>query len=216
MVSKKQAASIIAYKLNSTLETSRVLLLLSGGSAASLGAQVVSSIKEDLRHNLFITLADERYGPRDHSNSNWLALKSAGLDIGSVDHYIILWEKQISREATSLEFESMLKRRLHGHPKVFAILGIGADGHTAGILPSSPAADEQHHLVADYDADELQRITIAPTFFRRIDIAYLYAEGPSKKVVLDKLNTETDEFNFPAALLRRCGHSVVLYNQEIS
>ena len=52
-------------------EGKSVLWLVSGGSNIKASVQIIDSISMDLRTNLSVMLADERYGPLGHTDSNW-------------------------------------------------------------------------------------------------------------------------------------------------
>jgi 6-phosphogluconolactonase/glucosamine-6-phosphate isomerase/deaminase len=58
----------------------QVLWLLSGGSNIQASIQVMDNISSGLSRNLSISLADERYGPPGHDQSNWHQLMQAGFD----------------------------------------------------------------------------------------------------------------------------------------
>ena len=80
---------------------------------------------------------------------------------------------------------------------IIATLGMGLDGHTAGILPYPESADEFHRLfeseawVCAYNAGNKnphkERITATLTFLKMVDVAFAFVSGADKKQKLDEV-----------------------------
>ena len=81
--------------------------------------------------------------------------------------------------------------------KIFAVFGMGADGHTAGIFPYPEDAKffsanfENNHFVSGYNAgaknEHPERITGTFSLFKNVDEAILFICGQGKKEALEKL-----------------------------
>ena len=211
MVNKVQAGNLVGQTIAMATKAGHTLLLLSGGSSIKVAIRALDAVDIKDRHNLFITLADERYGMRGHKNSNWQALVAAGLDFKKYAHYEPLWEETQSREKTAHELEKVIIREHKKAKTVIALLGIGKDNHTAGILPNSEAAKEDHHLVVDYDGPDFERITIAPPMFDTIDLVFVYTEGDTKKAAVEALYKNASAISQPAQLVKKAKHFTVLH-----
>ena len=189
-----------------------VLYLASGGSSMPITIAVINSLAPEVRSKLTFTLTDERYGKVGHADSNWRMLLSGGLNLAGVTSLPVLSGAAPSIEATATLFGDRLMKLFEKKPYVFALFGVGADSHIAGILPESPAAKEEVAPVVAYHAGEYERLTITPQIFRKIDSAYVYARGASKQTAIEGLSASLEYISFPNQLVKWCGHYVVSFN----
>ena len=190
-----------------------VLWLLSGGSNITASVQIIDSISMDLRTNLSVMLADERYGYVGHADSNWEQLLNAGFSTDNVRILPVL-EKGLSLEDTIQKYDEMAKIELSNNDLIIAQLGIGSDGHIAGILPSSPAVSNKYY-VAGYEAQDYKRLTLTFKSLRQVSEAYVFAFGYTKKETLEKLrDTNTSLAEQPSQILKELNEAY-LYNDQI-
>lgn len=192
----------------------RVLWLLSGGSNIPASVQIMENIPEEQSRNLSISLIDERYGPPGHSKSNWAQLMAAGFDAKHANLLPIL-QTGDSFEAAIEHFEQLATEAFDNHEVIIAQLGIGEDGHIAGILPGSPAAKEKKAFVTGYEAPPLSRLTLTFPGLRRIHAAYAFAFGEPKKEALQTLQAKTVKLEKqPAQILKELPEAY-LYNDQV-
>lgn len=159
--------------------------------------------------NLSIFLTDERYGPIGHSNSNWSHLEKNGFKLSgtrliptlvnrTLDETVQLYEKTVG---PFLSDSSVYK---------LAMAGIGADGHTFGIKPKSPAVFSKE-LVSGYRGDDFVRITLTPNAIKMMDEIVVYATGQEKQPVLDDLDNNISIVRQPAQALKQV-KNLTIYN----
>jgi 6-phosphogluconolactonase/glucosamine-6-phosphate isomerase/deaminase len=74
-------ADLTAHLITELRAGKRVLWLLSGGSNIRAIVEVMDSIDDSLTPNLSLLLADERFGPVGHHDSNWQQLLDAGFGL---------------------------------------------------------------------------------------------------------------------------------------
>ena len=188
------------------------LVLLSGGSAIASYSLLANRIRSGEIKNVKIGLVDERYGEPNHPNSNakaieaqtglWSACQQAG-----IEYRTILQGEPMIKEVK--EYEDWLSRAMEACPVRFGVLGIGLDGHTAGILPQPREEFDQlfqtDKLVVGYDskAKFSQRITLTPHAIRQFTHTLLLA-GDGKKQAFDiAANINPDHLhNTPAAIIQ--------------
>jgi 6-phosphogluconolactonase/glucosamine-6-phosphate isomerase/deaminase len=210
----------------------RVLWLLSGGSAVPIAVEVARRLRElsGARHGLnlaglVVSLIDERYGEPGHAESNWQALTESGLSLPGATLLPVL-VAGASLTDTAARFGRTLEARLAAADYSLGLLGIGPDGHIAGILPRSPAVTAPG-LTAAYDGRALppvtpggpqyQRVTMTPAALRQLDGAVLYVVGKSKWPILDALagpNNHQGLSEQPAQVLKQL-HQVTVFNDHI-
>lgn len=203
----------IVSEINVKASTGSVLYLASGGSSIALSVRVINQLTAEVRSKLTFTLTDERYGTLGHADSNWQQFIDSGLEKEGMTLLPVLREEKLSREETADNFATALSLVLETAPYVVALFGVGADSHIAGLLPESPAVREETALVASYVAPPFERISITPPVFRRIDSAYVYARGESKRVAIEGLTQDLPFVSHPNQLVKWCRHYMVSFNQ---
>jgi 6-phosphogluconolactonase/glucosamine-6-phosphate isomerase/deaminase len=192
----------------------RVLWIVSGGSNVRASVEIMDSIAADLTSSLSVMLGDERYGPTGHADSNWQQLIDAGFDAKQATVYPVL--KAEGFEATAKRFETEVKDAFGAAEVIIAQLGIGEDGHIAGILPGSPVASETTTaLVAAYEGEDYQRITLTPAALKHISAAYVFAFGGGKREALTQLRRKRLSVEQQPAQLLKQLRSVYIYNDQI-
>jgi len=194
-------APVIARPIIEALQSGRrVFWLIPGGSAAQLAILVMDLIAPALRTKLHITLTDERYGPPGHEDSNWHQLELAGFNsTGAVSSPVLNGTDFL---AATRSYNDYLDKELNSADYKIALFGIGADGHTAGILPHSVAADSQS-WAEGYEAPNFYRITMTPAAIAELDEAFVFAAGEAKWPALSQLKDSLDISEQPAQALKK-------------
>lgn len=189
----------------------QVLWLLSGGSAIRVAVAAADRLSaEDDLAGLTVSLADERYGPPGHANSNWQQLLDAGFRLTGATLKPVLNGKRL--EATAKAYAEFLVASIKNSFSI-ALAGIGADGHTFGIKPGSPAVDSRR-LVEAYPWDDYTRITPTFNLIRRLDSVVVYAAGQEKHEIIRKLNAEVPIDDQPAQLLKKLKQTIIFNDYE--
>lgn len=189
-------AATAARKLQQTLErykASPVLLLVSGGSWLSvldlLPLQLCSL-------QLTLGVLDERYDTNPANNNFALLMrttffataKSCGVDV---------IDTRVQFDEGAAELAARYTQTIHAWQKdnpdgvIVATLGMGADGHTAGIMPGYVAALSEDSVYAlAYTVPTTVnpfpvRVTVTPYFLRtQVTAAVAYVAGPHKCTLL--------------------------------
>jgi len=204
-------SKFLAGKLIKRLQIGdRVTWLVSGGSAVNLAVEISKDLEDFDLSQLHISLVDERYGPVGHSDSNWQLLINSGFSAPGAHLYPVL--KGGSLEDTTADFNEFINK-IDGYK--IALLGLGADNHTAGVLPNSPAITSSHTVVA-YQEGNYSRITMSLAGLKNLDEAVVYSVGESKRTALENLASEKElPINqFPSRIIRQIANWSV-YNDLI-
>lgn len=208
-----QSARHIADYLNRNA-TQKTIVLLSGGSSAKVGVKALELLTPEALANITVSQADERFVPLDSPDSNANSLQSLGLGAIQAPFSPIISSGEHSRQEAAQAFNATLQSWVDEGAQFVAILGLGTDNHTAGILPNTDAAHDNTLLALDYATDAFERITIGPAFFSNITYTFLYAEGQEKASAVSLLAGELDTRQYPAQLIKKTGGYEVLYNEE--
>lgn len=203
-----EVAQYLANKISDKLsDKKKVLWLVSGGSSIPIAVAASQQI-HGVGSNLFITLSDERPGPVDHAQSNWKQLKDSGFNYLRREHYEVLQDQEA--EAETALFNGWLDRSISSVDFRIALVGIGADGHTAGILPGKTLKKELGYAGLWEDGDR-QRISVTPIGISLMDEVVVMISGNTKRQLIDKLRSKNDVEVFPAEYLKAAGE-LTIYN----
>ncbi len=208
----KEAGKYLAQSILAKLEKKKkVLWLVAGGS--SIPAAVVASkiIARHPHRNLAVTLTDERFGPKGHADSNWAKLLSRGFALPEAKIFFILTDKNM--EATVEKFRKFLEEKFEWADWKVGIFGVGEDGHTAGILPESPAVSFPR-LAFGYYTEKFNRITMTAKAIGMLDEAIVFAQGEKKRRPLRKLEEEISVAKMPAQALKKARKLTIFTDLE--
>jgi 6-phosphogluconolactonase/glucosamine-6-phosphate isomerase/deaminase len=194
-------------------EKKRVLWIISGGSNIPIEVAIMESIPEELQPYLAI-MYDERFGPYNHKDSNYLQLVEAGFNPGKSTLLQAITPDTFSLSAATKRYEAAADEAFAHADVIIAQLGLGIDGHISGILPGSPASTAKK-LVSGYKSDQYDRITFTFPALKKCNAVYLFAFGESKRVQLETLR----DYNLqpkiqPSQILKKIPEAYV-YNDQI-
>ncbi len=168
----------------------RVLWLVSGGSNVEPSVQIMANISNKLSRGLGIMLADERYGPPGHIDSNWAQLIKAGFKTRNA-RVIEILQDGLDFEQTLARYNTVTDDTFKNYDLIILQMGVGRDGHVAGILPGSVAAFETKNLAAGYPDPPLKRLTLTFPAIRKVHEAYVFAFGAPKHETLALLQSQS-------------------------
>lgn len=211
--SPQESATNIAQRLNELLAANRsVLWLVSGGSNIAIQTMAMNMIPDKLSKNLTIIPIDERFGPYNHVKSNSAMMRKAGFDPKHAE-WIDVLEQNTDLQKTAHLYNDFLAREIAINDYFFATLGMGEDGHTAGILPHSPALDSTDFAMG-YNATDCPRVTMcADAISAHCTEVVLNAFGKNKKHALERLRHKDESRQIiPAMILHQIDNCTVYHD----
>jgi 6-phosphogluconolactonase/glucosamine-6-phosphate isomerase/deaminase len=174
-----------------------VLLLVSGGSAFELLDFIdLHSISD----RVTLGVLDERFSIDPHIN-NFSQLRDTSFFKRALEQKVCILDSSVRNSETHQEFVCRIEEMIHtwcaNNPKghIIATMGMGADGHTAGLFPyiynNSEIDDNRfvygHTLPIDVN-QYTERVTVTYSFLKTyVDHAFVYVSGDSKKEALKSL-----------------------------
>lgn len=215
----EEAINLATAKLIDSLQIAlnhnkKILLLLSGGS----NLKILDQISKELINNPNITsyVLDERFS-KDPSLNNSLQIKEKGVNIK-----LTVPSDQESLLDFASRFNDELKIWLEQNPEgeIICTLGMGPDGHIAGISPMPDDQDRfeqtfsQNQLVIGYTGNlsPAERVTTSPNFLSKINLFVALILGEAKRPVFnDLINKKTKENLHPAQLLHKFPGETVVF-----
>lgn len=230
VTTKEEARADLTNALNLVLkqmhdDNKPFLLLVSGGSAFDLFPDIDVN---NFDNSATVGVLDERYSPDPTVNNMAQFMQTvfyASLKDKNVQFIDTTVQDGETGEEHAKRFDQALSdwKEEHRESVIVAIVGIGPDGHTSGILPFpenpslfSKLFENSDALVVHYDADGKNpyryRSTTTNIFLRNyIDHSFVYAVGANKKDALTRIVTpEGSLAETPARILREM-KSVALF-----
>jgi 6-phosphogluconolactonase len=194
----------------------RFVLALAGGSTPR--ALYENLARDPWRERIdwarvHVVWGDERAVPPDHAQSNYRMAREVLLDHVPVPpgqvHRI---PGEIAPDAAALAYEAELRAvlGLHDAPGTpagaldLALLGLGADGHTASLFPGRPTLHERHRwvLADDVDGRGTWRISLTPPCLNAATTVVFVVAGDAKAAVVHQvLDGEPGGDPLPAQLI---------------
>ncbi len=200
----------------------QVLCLLAGGSALKI-VDYINLASEQKRRTIFI-MGDERVG--EASDNNYHQLQEYFSEF--IAHHTVIDTSNVLKE-TPENFASRISKQIE---KIFSeehsvatitVVGIGNDGHTAGIFPLPvDKFSEMYKEDMTYVPVHLQSLTIdsrasiTPSWLLKCDELIGYVSGIEKTAILNKLLHEKHEINdMPAQILKLHRNSYIYTDLKV-
>lgn len=215
----EEAINLATAKLADSLQIAlarnkKILLLLSGGS----NLKILDQISKELVNNPNIAsyVLDERFS-KDPSLNNSLQIKEKGVNIK-----LTVPGDQESLLDFASRFNDELETWLEQNPggEIICTLGMGPDGHIAGISPMPDDQDRfeqtfsQNQLVIGYTGNlaPAERVTTSPIFLAKVNLFVALILGEAKRPVFnDFINKKTKANLYPVQLLHKFPGETVVF-----
>lgn len=177
-------------------------------------------------------MVDERFGEKWHKNSNELMMRGCGLlrylETRDIPFYPVLQVTNEDRGKIARLYDAKMRELLSVFPKHVGFLGIGADGHTAGIPAGGVESEKKtvslfsgSDLVVGFDDDGVkygERVTMTFTGLSMLDFCVVLALGKEKRQALGRVFADGNEMEVPARFYKRpaiAGKTVLITDQEL-
>jgi 6-phosphogluconolactonase len=203
-VARAAAATIAADARAAIAARGRFVFAVSGGRTPWVMLQALAS-EQVPWEGVHVVQVDERVAPSGHPDRNLTHLRESLLQRpevrGAQMHAMSVESADLSASAT--EYEEAL-REIAGSPPLLdlAHLGLGADGHTASLVPGDPVVD-----VADRDVavtgiyEGRRRMTLTYPILNRARRVLWVVTGSEKAQMLRRLRD--GDVSIPAGRIRR-------------
>lgn len=192
---------------------STTVLFLSGGITPRPLYEMLA--QEKILKPAAVGMVDERFGQPMHTNSNEFMIQQTGfldyLTKQKIPFYSML-AKERSREERVEQYDQQVRDLFFKFPKSIAILGIGIDGHIAGIVPErrdfhNPLFDpaQQYLYVSGFSDTKKYKERITMTFagLSLIDRLIVLVFGKEKQKALQKAFTPGSIEEVPARFFQQ-------------
>tara|TARA_Y100001968_G_scaffold117331_1_gene106731 strand:- start:1276 stop:1989 length:714 start_codon:yes stop_codon:yes gene_type:complete len=214
-----RAVQVILENIQTALKKKkRVQIALSGGSTPSVVYKLLS--QENISwQRVDVFLGDERWVDSNDPLSNSLMIRNTLLSSspGSLSSFHSIPTTQLSNPEESADaFEKLLREKCFGAPPIFdlMLLGLGEDGHTASLFPSTKSLNVIDRWTTVSRGKGQDRITLtAPVLSAASKVIFLVS-GSSKQIALKRLIDPAESTErTPAKLVQPAKEILVLVDQ---
>ncbi len=209
----KDAAEAAARAIVADIE-GEVNLFLSGGSSFEVFVDVDELLDAAHKQQINLYQVDERYGPVGHTDCNWNLLKQIDASTYKSAHPVLTGE---DASETAARYSHKVDQTLHSGAFNIAILGVGEDGHVAGVKPMAKSQFDDiftTNSVVEYQWEDFHRITTTLDTLKQFDHLLIDADGHSKQKVMDRLDVGKSTYESPIHGLLECDNISVFYAEE--
>jgi 6-phosphogluconolactonase/glucosamine-6-phosphate isomerase/deaminase len=210
-------------KLYKEVDRKTVLFLSGGKTPAPLYKKLA---KEKVIKPGAVAIVDERFGQPHHENSNEKFIKDTGLldylRSINVPFYSPLKDGK-SRATLAKEYDELVRYLLSWFHKGISILGLGNDGHTAG-LPAGVQNSKfkiqsfKEKFVEEFDdfpGEQRERISLTFNALSQMDLNLVLVFGNDKKKGLKILFAEGSIEDAPGRFLKSLNNTILITDQKV-
>lgn len=206
---------ILATDIVTSVLDKNALLLLSGGRTPKELYEALAAT--EILDVGAVGLVDERYGEKFHESSNEKMIQDTGLlryfSARDIPFYPILARGE-TREETAADYDLMLRELQTVYQKHVGILGIGLDGHTAGLpalsskmqMQNTRLYEEKYKFVTEYNdeaGDYGERVTMTFLGLSHLDLLLVLIFGDEKREALNSVFSNGSEEEIPGRFYKR-------------
>ncbi len=214
----KATVEIIAKTIHEADKNNRTCAIaLSGGSTPKDVYNALAKKQEINWQAVRLYWGDERMVPPDHADSNYRMTKEALLDHVAIPKENIFRIKgELSPEEAARNYEEILAQSFNSSPPVFdlVLLGLGDDGHTASLFPSTEILNETQRSAAEVFVPKFDawRVSLTyPVLNHAKQILFLVAGKSKAEVVKQILENPKPQMHLPASVVSPVGGMLIWF-----
>jgi 6-phosphogluconolactonase len=171
---------------------------LAGGSTPRRAYELAAELEADWSL-VKLWWGDERCVPPDDERSNFRLARESLLDrLRRPPAAVHRIHGELGPEKAARAYDEEIRRITLD----VVLLGIGADGHTASLLPHSPALADTERLALPVEAPDVARVTLTPPALSAAAQIVFLAVGGEKATALRRAFAEPPDAATPASLIR--------------
>lgn len=186
------AGAIAATITQAIAQQGEASIVLSGGTTPRAVFEALVKEHHDLLWSkVHFFFGDERSVPPDHTDSNYRMAKESLFDPLAIDPATIhRIEAELPAAEAAQRYNNMVAQYLRTHKNFdLLLLGIGDDGHTASLFPSTTALQEENEFVVANHVEKLKtdRITLTYKALEHSNAIYFLITGKAKQPALQRI-----------------------------
>ena len=144
--------------------------------------------------------------PPDDERSNYLLVRRTLLDrIEQRPAEVHRIRGELGGERAAAEYD----RELEGVRLGLALQGLGSDGHTASLFPSSPVLEQRERRAIAVPHDDVERVTMTLPMLAGANEVVFFVVGAEKAEAVARALAGPPDPATPASLLRSAGGETI-------
>jgi 6-phosphogluconolactonase len=185
-------------------------IALSGGSTPGPTYEQAAALEPDWAAAR-LWWGDERCVQPDDERSNYLLVKRTLLDhVEQQPAEVHRIRGELGGETAAAEYA----RELDGVKLGLALQGVGDDGHTASLFPSSPALEERERRAVAVPREDVERVTMTLPVLSGASRVVFLVVGETKADAVARAFAGPPDPSTPASLLRSAeGETIALLDR---
>ena len=158
-------------------------VVLAGGSTPYLAYDAIAQNPPTVAEGLHLTLSDERLVAMDSEQNNFHNAQNLFDALGLPEEQTLPVFTELPRDAAAARLEADVRFWIRdGVSFPLCLLGLGPDGHTAGLFNDAHLMDAKGRFAIGVERpDGRDGVSFTPEFFRKIDRIIIIAPGASKR-----------------------------------
>jgi 6-phosphogluconolactonase len=158
------------------------VIMLSGGHTPLPAYREVAHRRPMRGNGLTIIYSDDRYVPADSEESNYHATRPLLEALALPENQVLRVRTELPLEEAARDYEQRLRMLLDSSCRIgLALLGLGADGHTASLFRPEQLQQSRGRLaIAVQRPDGMQGISVTPEFLTQVTDPVFAVAGSGK------------------------------------
>lgn len=216
-VAEKAAKFIARSAVNAVAERGRFTFAISGGSTPKLLLAALARTTLPWEH-VHLFQVDERIAPDGHPDRNATSLTELLTSHTPMpaDHIHLMPVTQPDQDSAAKSYSALLDEICGGTPRLDLVhLGLGADGHTASLIPNDPLltrTDQDVGISIEYQGRT--RMTLArPMLDRARELLWIVTGEPKRPALKALLDADQ---SIPAGLISQQWATLITDQRELA
>ncbi len=158
------------------------VIMLSGGHTPLPAYREVARRRPPRGGPLTVIYSDDRYVPADSDASNYCQTRPLLDALALPENQVLRIRTELPLEDAARDYERRLRALLDSGARLgVALLGLGADGHTASLFRPEQLQQSRGHLaIAVQRPDGMQGISVTPDFLANVAEPLFVVAGSGK------------------------------------
>lgn len=175
-----------ALRASATPSPGPPVIMLSGGRTPLPAYREIARRRPPHGEQLTIVYSDDRYVPPDSDASNYHATRPLLEALALPENQVLRIRTELPLAEAARDYEQRLRALLNSGARIgLALLGLGADGHTASLFRPEQLQQSRGRLATAVERpDGMQGISVTPDFLARVAEPLFAVAGSGKHEAL--------------------------------
>jgi 6-phosphogluconolactonase len=181
----KAVYELLADQITGTDTSGQYALMIAGGSTPLKIYRKIAQSDLKASENMTLLFSDDRHLNADSPDSNYGNCLPMIRQIGLSDQQVIYVDGSVELEAAAVAYDQAVTKMLENGTQVsLALLGMGADGHTASIFTEEAALKRDCNAFPVHDTGGFNRVSVSTPVLEAAKRIVFLVTGEGKAAIL--------------------------------